>query len=229
MSSPDYVDQLPEFVTWREGRCLPYGDGISFWALGEIVKAQAGILETDGQDALPPSWIKRSPSQILRPGPGSRIDSPHSWVLRHRPSRPNATRRSRRGDASWRRWPQLGPTVLVIEDLHWADEAFVAFLEHLAERTAGLPLLVVVTARPEVEERHPSWPPGRRSTVLSLSPLTDEDLGVPHHSELARGRSRADQDRSGTRGWLPALRRAAGRDVEREPPTDRRRAPSTRR
>ena len=66
--------------------------------------------------------------------------------------------------------------MLVIEDLHWADDAFVAFLEHLTERTAGLPLLVVVTARPEVEERHPSWPPGRRSTVLSLSPLTDEDV-----------------------------------------------------
>ena len=66
--------------------------------------------------------------------------------------------------------------MLVIEDLHWADDAFVAFLEHLAERTAGLPLLVVVTARPEVEERHPSWPPGRRSTVLSLSPLTDGDV-----------------------------------------------------
>jgi tetratricopeptide (TPR) repeat protein len=64
----------------------------------------------------------------------------------------------------------------VIEDLHWADDAFVAFLEHLTERTAGLPLLVVVTARPEVEERHPSWPPGRRSTVLSLSPLTDVDV-----------------------------------------------------
>ena len=81
---------------------------------------------------------------------------------------------------AWRRFLEqiaaTGPTVLVIEDLHWADDAFVAFLEHLAERTAGLPLLVVVTARPEVEERHPSWPPGRRSTVLSLSPLTDEDL-----------------------------------------------------
>ena len=47
-----HVDQLPELVTWREGRCLPYGDGISFWALGEIVKAQAGILETDDQDTV---------------------------------------------------------------------------------------------------------------------------------------------------------------------------------
>src|SRR5205814_10291992 len=42
-----YTDELPEIVRWRFGRCLPYGDGITFWALGEIVKAQAGILESD--------------------------------------------------------------------------------------------------------------------------------------------------------------------------------------
>ena len=41
------VDDQPELVAWRQGRCLPYGDGIAFWALGEIVKAQAGILESD--------------------------------------------------------------------------------------------------------------------------------------------------------------------------------------
>ena len=43
----DYVDALPQLVTWRQGRCLPYGEGITFWALGEIVKAHAGILESD--------------------------------------------------------------------------------------------------------------------------------------------------------------------------------------
>ena len=46
------MDSLPELITWREGRCLPYGDGISFWALGEIIKAQAGILETDDQQEV---------------------------------------------------------------------------------------------------------------------------------------------------------------------------------
>ena len=43
----EYVDACPESITWRQGRCLPYGDGITFWALGEIVKAHAGILESD--------------------------------------------------------------------------------------------------------------------------------------------------------------------------------------
>ena len=42
-----YIDARPELVTWRQGRCLPYGEGITFWALGEIVKAHAGILESD--------------------------------------------------------------------------------------------------------------------------------------------------------------------------------------
>ena len=171
-----HVDSLPELVTWREGRCLPYGDGISFWALGEIIKAQAGILETDDQqevsnkldgaitepDAQTKSWIK----DRLAPLVGLETDT-------EAPQREEAF-------TAWRRFLEQmassGPTVLVIEDLHWADAAFVAFLEHLSERTAGLPLLVIVAARPEVEERHPSWPPGRRSTVLSLSPLTDEDL-----------------------------------------------------
>ena len=171
-----HVDQLAEFVTWREGRCLPYGDGISFWALGEIVKAQAGILETDDQAEVS-SKLDRV---ITEPDPQIR-----TWIkdrLTPLVGLETTTEPPQRDEAftAWRRFLEqiaaTGPTVLVIEDLHWADDAFVAFLEHLAERTAGLPLLVVVTARPEVEERHPSWPPGRRSTVLSLSPLTDEDL-----------------------------------------------------
>jgi class 3 adenylate cyclase/tetratricopeptide (TPR) repeat protein len=170
-----HVDQLPEPVTWREGRCLPYGDGISFWALGEIVKAQAGILETDDQlaisvklertitepDAQTRAWMK----DRLAPLVGLETETAP-------PEREEVF-------TAWRRFLEqisAEPTVFVIEDLHWADGAFVSFLEHLAERTAGLPLLVVVTARPEVEERHPSWPPGRRSTVLSLSPLDDADV-----------------------------------------------------
>ena len=45
-----FLDEWPDLVRWRQGRCLPYGDGISFWALGEIVKAEAGILETDAPE-----------------------------------------------------------------------------------------------------------------------------------------------------------------------------------
>jgi class 3 adenylate cyclase len=171
-----HVDQLPEPVSWREGRCLPYGDGISFWALGEIVKAQAGILETDEQ----PTIATKLDQVIAEPDPRTR-----GWIKdRIAPlvglDTDTAPPRQEEAFTAWRRFLEgiaaAGPTVLVVEDLHWADDAFVAFLTHLSERTAGLPLFVIVTARPEVEERHPSWPPRRRSTVLSLSPLADEDV-----------------------------------------------------
>ena len=171
-----HSDAVNELVTWRQGRCLPYGDGISFWALGEIIKAEAGILETDDQatigtkleaavvaeDRDTAAWIK----DRLAPLVGLETSSSP-------PERDEAF-------GAWRRFVESlaahGPAVLVIEDLHWADDGFVAFLEDLSERTAGLPLFIVVTARPEIEERHPSWPPGRRSTVFTLSPLNDEEL-----------------------------------------------------
>jgi class 3 adenylate cyclase/tetratricopeptide (TPR) repeat protein len=171
-----HVDSLPEFVVWREGRCLPYGDGVSFWALGEIVKAQAGILETDDQATI----AAKLEAAITEPDAQTR-----GWLVdRLAPlvGLETGTAPPERTEAftAWRRFLEqiaaTGPAVLVVEDLHWADEGFVAFLEHLAERMAGLPMLIAVTARPELEERHPSWPPGRRSTVLSLSPLEPTDL-----------------------------------------------------
>ena len=171
-----YVDELPEVVTWREGRCLPYGDGVTFWALGEIVKSQAGILETDDQRTV----LSKLETTLTEPDGPTR-----DWMkdrLAPLVGLETSTEPPQREEAftAWRRFieelARPGPVVIVVEDLHWADAAFVAFLEHIAERTAGVPLLVVVTARPEIEESHPSWPPGRRSTVLSLSPLTDGEL-----------------------------------------------------
>ena len=56
-----YVDDLPETTSWRQGRCLPYGEGVTFWGLGEIVKAQAGILGSDGAREPTRSWLPPSP------------------------------------------------------------------------------------------------------------------------------------------------------------------------
>ena len=130
------------------------------------MKAQAGILETDDQ----PTVSSKLDQVLTEFDPEAR-----TWVMdRLAPlvGLETGTEPPQQEEAftAWRRFleqiARSGPTVLVVEDLHWADEAFVAFLEHLGERTGELPLLVVVTARPEVEERHPSWPPG---TTLHVS------------------------------------------------------------
>ena len=171
-----FVDTSPGAVCWRQGRCLPYGDGISFSALGEILKAEAGILETDTQEAV----SEKLDRAIIDP------DAQTGTWLKDRLAplvgleTSSARAQQEETFTAWRRFLESmatrSPTILVIEDLHWADQGFVEFLNHVSERTVGLPLLLLCTARPELEERHPSWPPRRHSTVLSLSPLDIVDL-----------------------------------------------------
>jgi predicted ATPase len=84
--------------------------------------------------------------------------------------------------AAWRRFCENlaveRTTVLVFEDLHWADPALLAFLEHLADWAQGVPLLVLCTARPELHEQHPGWAGGLRNAhTINLAPLTDDETG----------------------------------------------------
>jgi len=173
------VDARPELVAWRMGRCLPYGDGISFWALGEIIKAQAGILDTDDQ----PTVSSKLDAVLTEPDPGMR-----SWMkerLAPLVGLETTTQPPQQEEAftAWRRFlEQIAaehPTVLVIEDLHWADDAMVAFLLHVAKHSGELPLFVLTTMRPEVEDRHPTWleqAAARGSQVLTLAALSDQDI-----------------------------------------------------
>ena len=78
-------------------------------------------------------------------------------------------------------------TVLVFEDLHWADEALLSFLEHLADWAEGVPLLVLCTARPELYEQHPAWAAGSGTrTTINLAPSSDEETAVLISSLLER-------------------------------------------
>ena len=172
-----FADARPELVTWRQGRCLPYGDGITFWALGEIVKAQAGILESDDPGQV--SGKLQAAVADLLPDP-----SEHGWLrARLAPllgiADPEAVKPERAElFAAWRRFVEAmaasHPLVLVVEDLHWADPAMLEFLSDLAERSSGLPLLILATARPELLEQHPGWGDGSpSSTRIPLGALTD--------------------------------------------------------
>ena len=179
-----HIEELPGLVRWRQGRCLPYGDGIAFWALGEIVKAECGILESDSLDAVR--------AKLERAVPEDAQDRP--WLLaRLGPlvglsGEPAAQEES---FTAWRRFCEGlaadEPTVLVFEDLHWADPALLAFLEHLADWAEGVPLLVLCTARPELHEQHAGWAGGlRNATTINLAPLSDEETARLVSSLLER-------------------------------------------
>jgi class 3 adenylate cyclase/tetratricopeptide (TPR) repeat protein len=169
-----YIDAKPDITRWRQGRCLPYGEGIAFWALGEIVKAEAGILESDSAEVAA-TKLERTvapdeqdrPWLIERLAPLVGIEAPSPA---ERQELFTAWRRFLEGLAMWR------PTVLVFEDLHWADQALLAFLEYLAEWSQGVPLLILCAARPELYERRPGWGAGQRNAqTIDLSPLSDEE------------------------------------------------------
>jgi len=174
------VDEDPELIVWRQGRSLPYGEGSAFWALAEIVKAQAGVLETDGAD-----HAVAKVSSAVHHVVADETEGP--WVERHIGSLVGVqqARSSGQGNldesfAAWRRFVEAladpQPVILVFEDLHWADDALLDFVDSLAERVAGVPLLIVCSARPELLERRPGWGGGKRNAAtVSLAPLSDED------------------------------------------------------
>jgi class 3 adenylate cyclase/tetratricopeptide (TPR) repeat protein len=174
------VDADPELIYWRQGRSLPYGDGVTFWALAEIVKAQSGILETDAGDTA---------RQKLRVAVQEAVADPAEvdWVERHLSplvglgeDAPPSGDRQAEAFTAWRRFleglAEQNPLVLVFEDLHWADDGLLDFVDHLVEWASGVPLLAVCTARPELLTRRPGWGGGKPNAVTaSLSPLSQED------------------------------------------------------
>ena len=172
------VDADPELILWRQGRSLPYGEGLSYWAVAEIVKSQLGILETDSTETA---------EAKLRHSVSEAIEDPQEagWIERH--LRPfvgldvavaeGADRRTE-AFAAWRRFlegvAEGSPIVLVFEDLHWADDGLLDFVDYLADWASGVALLIVGTARPELLARRPGWGGGKRNastvTVSALAP-----------------------------------------------------------
>jgi class 3 adenylate cyclase/tetratricopeptide (TPR) repeat protein len=177
------ADADPELITWRQGRCLAYGDGVTLWALGEIVKAQAGVLEQDA-----PADVR---AKIDRAVEGSLAGSgDETWVASHVLALVGQAGETelggdRRNEAfsAWRRFLEAiadeRPLVLVFEDLHWADESLLDFVDELVDWVTDVPLLVVATARPELLERRPGWGGGKlNATTLALQPLSDEQTAL---------------------------------------------------
>ena len=174
-----FIDDEPELIVWRQGRCLPYGEGITFWALGEVVKAHAGILENDDQEEAGEKLAQAVEAVVDDEGERDWIRARLAPLVGLIGDEVAAADREE-SFAAWRGFLEAiaaqGPFVLVIEDLHWADPALLAFVEHLADWVTGVPLLIVCTARPELYERHATWGGGTRNhTAISLSPLSPEE------------------------------------------------------
>ena len=181
-----WLDDEPDLVYWRQGRCLPYGEGITFWALGEIVKAQAGILESDDPEAAA-AKLDASVETVVPEAEREWIRGRLAPLVGLAADAPGTSREQ--SFAAWRGYLEAvaaqRPLVLLFEDLHWADEALLAFLEHMLDWSLGVPMLVLCTARPELYELYESWGGGKRnSTTVSLTALATEDTARLLHALL---------------------------------------------
>ncbi len=173
-----HIDGIAEDVYWHHGRSPAYGEGVAFWALGEMVRQRAGIAETDSPDVrangLSTSLDDYVP--VPRNASGSGRDWPALLGLEDAPT-------TERADlfAAWRtffeRVADQGTTVMVFEDIQWADQGLLDFIGSLVEWSRAHPILIVTLARPELLERRPDWGRGARSfTSLHLEPLEVESM-----------------------------------------------------
>jgi class 3 adenylate cyclase/tetratricopeptide (TPR) repeat protein len=188
----------PSTPSVRTGRSLPYGSGIVFWALGEVLRAECGIVESDSSEK---TWQKlrsyvgdlvgeanpHSDREAALIGKLLGVDVPPELVPdeedpeRLREAFLSALRRGIEAMATRR------PFVIAFEDIHWADDGMLDAIEHLAQWVRA-PLMLVCLARDELLDRRPSWGGGRRSaTQLMLSPLSDEHSRALVRALLPRG------------------------------------------
>ncbi|MCV0402828.1 MAG: AAA family ATPase [Chloroflexi bacterium] len=173
-----YLDGVTEVLYWHRGRCPAYGEGMSYWALAEMVRSRAEIGEGEADiTALPKlqamldqfvpetderAWIEPPMRELLGMSvPGGGADSRETLF------------------AAWRtlfeRISEQGTTILVFEDLQWADAGLLDFIEHLHQWARNRPILVLSLTRPELLDRRPGWGAGwRNATSIGLEPLSDD-------------------------------------------------------
>ena len=173
----------PEPAAWQVGRCLPYGDGVTFWALGEMVKGWAEILETDTAEDAEAKLRRTVEAAMGDAAEAAWVESHLRMLVGLAGEVESGGDRRTEAFAGWRRYLEAlaarRPHVLVFEDLHWADDGLLDFIDHLVEWASGASLLVVCTARPELLERRPGWSETRDNALTrSLSALTDSDTAL---------------------------------------------------
>ena len=175
-----YIDGLAGDIWWQSGRCLAYGDGVAFWALAEMVRSRAGIIEDEETSAA---------REKLRAAVEEHIPDPQERRFAEpRLAHLLGLEESAVGDQEnlfaaarmfFERLAETGPTVLVFEDIHWADSALLDFIEYLVEWSRDVPLFVLTLCRPELQDRRPTWGSGKRNfTSIFLEPLSPDAMAV---------------------------------------------------
>jgi class 3 adenylate cyclase/tetratricopeptide (TPR) repeat protein len=179
-----YIDGLPQLTYWHRGRCLAYGEGVTYWALADMVRMRCRIAE-DEQPAAALAKLQATLGEYVTDDEERRFVEPrvaHLLGLEERQAREKEEL-----FGAWRlffeRLADDQPVAMVFEDMQWADASLLEFVEYLLEWSRDHALYVIALARPELVDRRPTWGAGRRTfSALYLEPLPEQAM-----QELLRG------------------------------------------
>jgi class 3 adenylate cyclase/tetratricopeptide (TPR) repeat protein len=168
-----YFDGIAELVWWHRGRCLSYGEGVTYWALADMVRMRCRVAEDEteetGVEKVRATLVEHILDDDERAFVEPRLLQLLGWAGDEGGERQQLF-------AAWRlffeRMSDSNPVVLVFEDLQWADSSLLDFIEYLLEWSRSHRLFVMTLARPELLERRPTWGAGQRAfTSTYLEPL----------------------------------------------------------
>ncbi|MDQ3645806.1 MAG: AAA family ATPase, partial [Actinomycetota bacterium] len=180
----NYIDGLSEVVWWNRGRCLSYGEGVAYWALAEMVRMRARIAEEEDPESAAEKLHGVIEEVVPDPEERAWIEPRVAHLLGVEEHSANEREEL---FSAWRmffeRLADQSPTVMVFEELQWADTSLLDFIEYILEWSRNSRLFVMTLARPELAERRPGWGANKRNfSSLFLEPLDDEAM-----TELLRG------------------------------------------
>jgi class 3 adenylate cyclase len=173
-----YVDGLAQTVNWHQGGCPPYGEGVTYWPLAEMVRMRARMMDGDDAATARTKLQAMLARYVLAEDERRWLEPRLAELLGLEP--PGSVRREELF-AAWRRFfervAEEAPAILVFENLQWADEGLLDFVEHLLDWSRSHPILVLALSRPELTARRANWGAGRPNvTALSLEPLRDDAM-----------------------------------------------------
>ena len=171
-----YVDGLVETTYWHDGRSPAYGEGITFWALGEIVRGRCGLSESDDEETTRTKVGEAVRQWVTDPDEIEWVEKALLTLLGI-----ESDMASEQLFSAWRtffeRIAQVGTVTLVFEDLHHADSGLLDFIDHMLDWSRGLPIYIITLARPDLLERRPDWGAGKRNfTSQYIEPLAEPQM-----------------------------------------------------
>ena len=196
-----------------QGRCLNYGEGITFYPVAEVIKQAAGIVDEDSAREILTKLAALMPGDDARAVVAERLAQMMGVI--------EATASAEEIAWSVRKLlealARVRPVVVLFDDIHWGEPTFLDLVEQLADWSRDTSILLVCTAREELLDKRPSWG-GERSTDIHPPRTSNrERVWNPHRAPPRTGRSghRRDQQDRRRRGGKSSLRRADGFDAHR--------------